>query len=485
MYNLCMAKAKHPQRIMVVNGKTYSDIWQNCLIRIKEQTSEDEFVKWFKPIVPIDFDGTTLQLRVPNESYVYHIEKNYLPFLKPILYQLFGMKTRLRYVMPKSDAQTATIVNNYDTTAMNKFLAQSDTANIKNPFILPGIRKAIIDPQLNPNYTFSNFIEGECNRLARSAGLAIAVNPGTTPFNPLYIYGDSGLGKTHVAQAIGNEIRQRHPDLQVLYVSMNKFQAQYTTSMLNKEFNDFIHFYQMIDVLIIDDIQELSGKEKTQNAFFTIFNHLQLSGKQLIITSDKSPVELKDIEQRLITRFKWGLSAQLVQPDHDTKVKIIKAKAARLKTELSEDVIEFLADNISANIREIEGALSSLVANAAFLNKKITTSLAKEILKVYVKFTQREITIDHIIKVVCEYLNLEAEQFNSPKRTREIAQARQIAMFLSKKHTKAPLTAIGAAIGGKNHATVLHACKAISNLSETDKNFKRQMDEIERRVVSK
>lgn len=470
---------------MIVNDKTYSDIWQNCLSRIKEQTSEDEFVKWFKPIVPIDFDGTTLQLRVPNESYVYHIEKNYLPFLKPILYQLFGMKTRLRYVMPKSDVLTTTVVNNSDTTAMNKFLAQSDTANIKNPFILPGIRKAIIDPQLNPNYTFGNYVEGECNRLARSAGLAIAVNPGTTPFNPLYIYGDSGLGKTHVAQAIGNEIRQRHPDLQVLYVSMNKFQAQYTTSMLNKEFNDFIHFYQMIDVLIIDDIQELSGKEKTQNAFFTIFNHLQLSGKQLIITSDKPPVELKDIEQRLITRFKWGLSAQLVQPDHETKVKIIKAKAARLKTELSEEVIEFLADNISANIREIEGALSSLVANAAFLNKKITTSLAKEILKVYVKFTQREITIDHIVKVVCEYLDLEAEQFNSPKRTREIAQARQIAMFLSKKHTKAPLTAIGAAIGGKNHATVLHACKAISNLSETDKNFKRQMEEIERRVLSK
>lgn len=485
MSNLCKAKLSTLGIIMVVNDKTYSDIWQNCLSRIKEQTSEDEFVKWFKPIVPIDFDGTTLQLRVPNESYVYHIEKNYLPFLKPILYQLFGMKTRLRYVMPKTEVATTAVAGNADTTAMNKFLAQSDTANIKNPFILPGIRKAIIDPQLNPNYTFDNFVEGECNRLARSAGLAVAVNPGTTPFNPLYIYGDSGLGKTHVAQAIGNEVRQRHPDLQVLYVSMNKFQAQYTASMLNREFNDFIHFYQMIDVLIIDDIQELSGKEKTQNAFFTIFNHLQLSGKQLIITSDKPPVELKDIEQRLITRFKWGLSAQLVQPDHETKIKIIKAKAARLKTELSDEVIEFLADNISANIREIEGALSSLVANAAFLNKKITTALAKEILKVYVKFTQREVTVDQIVKVVCGHLNLDAEQFNSPKRTREIAQARQIAMFLSKKHTKAPLTAIGAAIGGKNHATVLHACKAISNLMETDKNFKRQMEEIERRVLSR
>lgn len=470
---------------MLVNPLTYSDIWQDCLSRIKEQTSQDEFAKWFQPLVPVDFDGTTLQLRVPNESYVYHIEKNYLSFLKPILYQLFGNKTKLRYVMPKSEQAAPVNPQSTDNTAIGKFIAQTDTANIKNPFILPGIRKAIVDPQLKPQYRFDTFVEGECNRLARSAGLAVAVNPGNTPFNPLYIYGDSGLGKTHVAQAIGHEVRLRHPEMQVLYVSMNKFQAQYTNAMLNKEFNDFIHFYQMIDVLIIDDIQEISGKEKTQNAFFNIFNHLQLAGKQLIITSDKPPVELKDIEQRLITRFKWGLSAQLGTPDYETKVKIIRSKAIAMGADLSEEVIGYLAENINANIREIEGALSSLVANASFLGKKITTSLAKEILKVYVQFTVKEITIDHIKKIVCEYLNIDAEKFNSPKRTREIAQARQIAMYLSKQHTKAPLTAIGAAVGGKNHATVLHACKAVSNLMETDKVFKRQVEEIERRVTAK
>ena len=296
---------------MVINTQTYSDIWQNCLSRIKEQTSEEEFVKWFKPIVPLDFDGTTLRLRVPNESYVYHIEKNYIPFLKPIIHQLFGLKTRLRYAVPKSEPKTMTITQESDNSAINKFITQTDTANIKNPFIIPGIKKIVIDPQLNPNYTFDNFIEGECNRLARSAGLAVAVNPGKTPFNPLYIYGDSGLGKTHIVQAVGMEVRQRHPELQVLYVSMNKFQSQFQNAAIKGELNDFIHFYQMIDVLIIDDIQELAGKEKTQNAFFNIFNHLQLSGKQLVLTSDKPPVELKDIEQRLLTRFKWGLSAQL------------------------------------------------------------------------------------------------------------------------------------------------------------------------------
>ena len=352
--------------------------------------------------------------------------------------------------------------------------------------LLTGVERIAVsgDPQLNPGLTFATFIEGECNRLARSAGMSVAVNPGNNPFNPLYIYGDSGLGKTHIVQSIGHEVRQRHPELQVLYVSMNKFQAQFQTAYKNGEIPDFIHFYQMIDVLIIDDIQELTGKTGTQNAFFNIFNHLQLAGKQLILTSDKPPVELKDIEQRLLTRFKWGLSAQLNTPDYDTKLKIIRAKAQKLGAQITDDVVAYLADNISANVREIEGALSSLVANASFLGRKITTSLAKEILKVYVKLYQKEITIDHIIEVVCEYLNLDFARFNSTERTREIAQARQIAMYLAKQHTKAPLTTIGSAIGGRNHATVLHSCKAVTNLIETDKAFRRQVEEIEKKVLA-
>ena len=469
---------------MLNNPQTYSDMWQNCLDRIKAQTSEEEFQKWFQPIVPLEFDGTTLRLRVPNESYVRQIEKNYIPFLKPIISQLYGQQTRLHYAVPRSSAQPVPVAADADTTAISRFNTQTNTANIKNPFVIPGLKKIIIDPQLNPNLTFATFIEGECNRLARSAGMSVAVNPGNNPFNPLYIYGDSGLGKTHIVQSVGHEVRQRHPELQVLYVSMNKFQAQFQTAYKNGEIPDFIHFYQMIDVLIIDDIQELTGKTGTQNAFFNIFNHLQLAGKQLVLTSDKPPVELKDIEQRLLTRFKWGLSAQLNTPDYDTKLKIIRAKAQKLGAQISDDVVAYLADNISANVREIEGALSSLVANASFLGRKITTSLAKEILKVYVKLYQREITIDHIIEVVCEYLNLDFARFNSTERTREIAQARQIAMYLAKQHTKAPLTTIGSAIGGRNHATVLHSCKAVTNLLETDKAFRRQVEEIEKKVLA-
>ena len=462
---------------------SYSEIWQDCLSRIKEQTSEEDFAKWFQPIVPLDFNGTTLQLRVPNESYVYYIEKNCLHILKPILHDQFNLNIRLRYIIPRNEQQGPTPQDG-DTSAINKFVAQSDTTNIKNPFVIPGLRKIVIDPQLNHKYTFESFVEGECNRLARSAGKAVAVDPGKTAFNPLYIFGDSGLGKTHLAQAIGMEAKQHHPELQVLYVSMNKFQAQFTSATLRHEINDFIHFYQMIDLLIIDDIQELAGKEKTQNAFFNIFNHLQLSGKQLIITSDKPPVELSDINQRLLTRFAWGLSAPLSQPDYETKIKIIRGKATKLNADVPEEVITFLAENIRANVREIEGALSSLVANATFLGRKITISLAKEVLKIYVQVNRKEITIDSIKRIVCESMNVDVETFHSPKRTREVAQARQVAMYLSKLHTKAPLTAIGAAIGDKNHATVLHACKAISNLMETDKVFRAQVEDIERKVLA-
>jgi len=358
-----------------MQNEIYNDMWQECLTKLSASITEEEIVKWFKPIRPIDFDGSNLRLRVPNESFVASIEKRYLRILRPIITELYGADTKLHYAVPRRQPQVTT-----DTTAIPQYSQPTDTANIKNPFVIPGLRRIMFDPQLNINYTFENHIEGECNRLARSAGMAVAVTPGNNAFNPLYIYGDSGLGKTHIVQAIGHEVRQRHPELQVLYVSMNKFQAQFQTAYKNGEITDFIQFYQMVDVLIIDDIQELTGKTGTQNAFFNIFNHLQLAGKQLILTSDKPPVELKDIEQRLLTRFKWGLSAYLSVPDYETKVKIIRAKAQRLGATIPEDVVAYLAENISANVREIEGALSSLIANASFLGRKITISLAKDIL---------------------------------------------------------------------------------------------------------
>ena len=469
----------------MVNSQTYNEVWQACLNKIKEQTPQEEFSTWFAPIKPLEFDGTNLRLKVPNASYAKYIEQNYRKIF-PIILQMFGKQTRLYYAIPNSEEKVTTAAN-VDMTPISQVVAQTDTQNLpKNPFVIPGLKKLSIDPQLNARYTFSTHVEGECNRLARSAGKTVALTPGSSPFNPLYIYGASGLGKTHIVQAIGHEVRERHPELQVLYVSTNKFQAQFLTAYKNGEINDFIRFYQMIDVLIIDDIQELSGnKVGTQNAFFNIFNHLQLAGKQIILTSDKPPVELRDIEQRLLTRFKWGLSAYLSVPDYETKVKIIRAKAQRHGANIPEEVVAYLAENISANVREIEGALSSLIANASFLNRKITISLAKDILKVYVKLTQREITIDHIVKVVCDYFDIDLDTFNSSKRTRDVAQARQVAMYLAKQHTKSPLTVIGSPIGGRNHATVLHSCKAVADMIDTDKQFKAQMEEIEKLVLSK
>ena len=470
---------------MLSTSVTYKDAWQNCLSQIQARTSAEEFAKWFLPIIPLEFDGTKLRLRVPNKNFVEQIEYNYGRILKPLIAESFGQQTKLYYAVPRSDAQNTAPVESIATEATTTAtVPQIDASKIRNPFVFPGIaQKMRIDPQLNKSYTFATFIEGECNRLVRSASMSVAVTPGSnTPFNPLYIYGDSGLGKTHVAQAIGNEISMRHPELQVLYVAMSKFQAQYQAATINKDIPNFIHFYQSVDVLILDDIQELAGKPGTQSAFFNIFNHLQMSGKQLVLISDKPPVELKDIEERLLTRFKWGLSAQIYIPDYDTKIKIIKAKAARLNADIPEDVAVYLADNISANIREIEGAISSLVANTSFMGKRITISLAKEILKGYISLYQKEITIEHILDVVCRELNVERARLDSSERTREVAIARQLAMYLAKQHTKMPLTAIGAAIGGRNHATVLHSCKTISNLMDTDKAFRMQVEEIEKHV---
>lgn len=480
---------------MTIETATYSEVWQECMVEMQEQIPEREFAKWFQPIIPLSYDRETrtLRLRLPSVECVNHIESNYIPSLRPIIYGHFGDNTRVRYAVPstpeeprKAPATSVPAATAADNAQMSSFIAQKDTANIKNPFVIPGIKKLVIDPQLNPNYNFGTFIEGECNRLVRSVGLAVAIAPGKTAYNPLYIFGDSGLGKTHLAQAIGLEIKQRFPDKQVLYVPMSKFQAQYTTAMINKEPNDFINFYQMLDVLIIDDIQELSGnKSSTQNAFFNIFNHLHLTGKQLIITSDKRPSELSDINDRLLTRFKWGMAAELTKPDFETRVRIIENKARALDVLLSKEVIEYFAENIKDNVREIQGVLISLKANHKYMGRKVSLSLAKEIMKNYVMMRPKEITIEYIRKVVCDYLKIDESVIDSPKRTREVAQARQIAMYLCKQHTKAPLSAIGAAVGGKNHATVLHACKAVSNLMETDKAFALTMEEITRQVLAK
>lgn len=459
------------------NNQPYQQLWQECLSQIKRGLSDDEFIRWFKNIEALSFDGSVLCLQVMNKDHFQHIEQNYIPLLRPIVRNQFGIKARVSYSYP-TENNTA-----QPREAARGYTQQTDSSTIKNPFVIPGIKKVTIDSQLRPELIFKNHIEGECNRLARSAGIAISINPGVTSFNPLFIYGNSGLGKTHIIQAIGNATKERHPDSKVLYVSASHFQSQFQTAAWRSELSDFIHFYQMIDVLIIDDIQELAGKPGTQNIFFNIFNHLRLLGKQIILTSDRPPVELKDIDDRLITRFKWGLSAGLTPPDHQTKVSILQTKCSRMGLSIDAEIIDFLATNIKANIRELEGALTSLEAHSRLLGLEITMDLTRRIMQDIVAISSKEVNSDSIIELVCETFKISRDILLSKKRTREIAQARQVAMYLCKKHTKIPLNSIGAALGGKNHATVLHACKTIPNLMDTDKAIKKQIEDIERKLI--
>ncbi len=467
-------------------------IWNNCLDVIKDNVPSISFRTWFEPIVPLKLDNDILTIQVPSPFFYEYLEEQYIDILRKVIKKEMGPEAKLEYnvVMQnnsynnskpytvKFPAKSGKEIKN---TPVSVPLDASENT-IRNPFVIPGLKKLDIDPRLNPENSFENFIEGECNRLARSAGYAVSKNPGGTAFNPLLIYGDSGLGKTHLAQAIGIEVKELFPEKTVLYVNANKFQTQFVDAIRNNNKNDFLHFYQMIDVLIIDDVHEFAGKEKTQDTFFHIFNHLHQSGKQLILTSDKPPVELQGMESRLLSRFKWGLSADLQAPDFETRMAILKKKTYNDGIELPEEVLEYISTHISDNIRELEGALISLLAQSTLNKKEITLDLTKEMIDKLIKSTKREISIDYIQKVVCNYYNIGLEMLQSKTRKREIVQARQVAMFFSKSMTKSSLATIGSQIGGKDHATVLHACKTVNNLIETDKRFRLQVDEIEKKL---
>ncbi|GGX28632.1 chromosomal replication initiator protein DnaA [Aquimarina muelleri] len=471
---------------------TAQSVWDNCLSFIEDNITPQAFKTWFEPIKAVKLTDGALSIQVPSKFFYEWLEEHYVNLLKVSLTRELGEGAKLVYVIKmentygnkkpfteKIPSSNRTPVNSQEVDVPIK----SRNPELKNPFIIPGIRNVKIESQLNPNYNFENFLEGDSNRLARSAGMAVANKPGGTSFNPLLIFGGVGLGKTHLAHAIGVNIKDNYPEKTVLYISAEKFTQQYIESVKKNNRNDFIHFYQIIDVLIVDDIQLLSGKAGTQDVFFHIFNHLHQNGKQVILTSDKAPVDMQDIEQRLLSRFKWGLSAELHQPDFETRISIIKNKLYRDGVEMPEDIVEFLANNIKTNIRELEGAIISLIAHSSFNKKDITIDLAKTIVDNYVKNTKREVSIDYIQKVVSDYFQMDVETLQSKTRKRHIVQARQLAMFFAKKLTKASLASIGTQIGKRDHATVLHACKTVDNLSSTDKQFKKYVDDLRKKLT--
>ena len=461
-------------------------VWSKCLEFIKDNITEQQFNTWFVPIVPVELEGNALKIKVPSRFFYEWLEENFISLLKSAMTFTLGVNSRLVYIVDNPLTKEQLPSTNRPELAKQTLTLATETKDpgLKNPFVIPGIREITVDPQLNLHQNFDNFVEGASHRLARSAGMAVANKPGGTAFNPLFIFGGVGLGKTHLAHAIGVDIKEKYPKKKVLYVSAEKFTQQFISASTAKDkdkntLNDFIHFYQLIDVLIVDDIQFLSGKVKTQDAFFHIFNHLHQNGKQVILTSDKAPVDLFDIEQRLLSRFKWGLSAELQTPDYETRYKILENKFYNDGAEIGEDIIAYLAENIRTNVRELEGVSNSLIAQAAFNRKEYSIELAQSIIDKSVKNNKNDLTIDHIQQIIADYFNLDIESLHSKTRKRNVVQARQLAMFFSKKYTKNSLSTIGSQIGQRDHATVLHACKTVENLIETDRAFKKYVSDLE------
>lgn len=439
-------------------------LWDNCLRIIRDNVSASVFTNWFADIVPLEYKNKTLNLQVKSHFVCEFLEENYLDLLSATFNRVLGEGVGLVYtiVADKTNGLTTEV--------------EADTLSVKQPNKAESVEE--LNSMLITKYTFDNYVEGISNKLSRTAAESVAMFPGKT-FNPLFIHGASGVGKTHLVNAIGTKIKQLHPELRVLYVSAHLFQVQYTDSILHKNFNDFMRFYQSIDILIIDDIQEFAGLPGTQNAFFHIFNHLHLNGKQLIMTSDRSPAQMKGMEERLITRFKWGLSAEIEKPDLELRKNILRSKVRRDGLNFPEEVISYIAENVNASVRDLEGIVVSLMAHSTIHNCDISLQLARKVLGGISEYEKEPIGIEKIIKTVADYYNVEVDSVNTKSRKREIVLVRQTAMYLAKKHLDLSTSKIGYQIGRRDHATVLHACKTIANLLETDKQYRGELSEIE------
>lgn len=479
-------------------------VWNNCLQTIKRNVNAQSFKTWFEPIVPVKLENSALTIQVPNKFFYEWLEEHYVSLLKMTIRKELGNNGKLKYQILTGRPQPRKRIEQPEVVGATTVLSggsaspahkrsnsvadsglkpgEVDAKSIKNPFVIPGIRKLKVDPQLNPTYTFDSFIEGDCNRLARSAGLAVAKKPGKTAFNPLVIFGDVGLGKTHLAHAIGNEVQKLHEGKSVLYVSSEKFTGQIIESIKNNAVNDFVTFYQMVDVLIVDDIQFLANKQKTQEIFFHIFNQLHQSGKQIILTSDRPPKDLDGMEERLISRFKWGLSADLQVPDFETKVAILEAKMNREGVDIPSDVVEFICYNIKNNIRELEGVLVSLIAQSSLNNQEIDVDLAKNVIRNFVTQINKEITLDFIKSLVAEHFDVPVDKLGGKTRKRQFVIARQLSMYLAKNLTGKSLKAIGQMFGGRDHSTVIYSIKTVQDLMQTDLVFKDTVAELEKKI---
>lgn len=464
-------------------SEDYDALWQACLEILETLVSRQSLKTWFDPLRPVAFEETegarVLVVQVPSAFYREWINDHYRPRLHEAVDRVLGATGSIRFEINRdlrSDEEFAGEIPEIPRGASGV------PPGISNPFVIPGVKSSEIDSRLNPNYTFERFIEGDCNRLARSAALAIAQNPGGTNYNPFLVYGGVGLGKTHLMQAIGNHLKENHPDQNVLYVSSERFTSEFVQSIQHNRASEFGQFYRQIDLLIIDDIQFFGGKEKTQEEFFHIFNALHQSGKQIVLSSDRLPREITGIEERLLSRFQWGLTADMQVPELETRTAILNRKADDDGISIDPMVIDFIAENVKTNIRELEGALIRLLAHSTLTGREIDVPMAKSVLADLIKDTRQQLTIESIQRTVCDYFDLPVSLLGAKTRKREVVRARQVAMYLCKQYTQHSLKSIGLNFGGRDHSTVIHAQQSVENQMDTDSTFRRVVQDLQSQI---
>lgn len=456
-------------------------LWDNSLLLIKNSVTEQQYNTWFKPIVFESYKPSTktLLVQVPSPFVYEYLEQNFVDLLSKVLHRNFGEGIRLTYrvVTDKEHKLSQDIEADPDDADMAKQTRECAQQTAAQPAAPQ--QQEDIDTQLDPKLTFNNYMEGDSNKLPRSVGLSIAEHPNTTQFNPMFIYGPSGSGKTHLVNAIGLKAKQMYPQKRVLYVSARLFQTQYTDAVLHNASNDFINFYQSIDMLIVDDIQEWAGKAKTLNTFFHIFNHLFRNGKRIILVCDRPPVELKDMPDRLLTRFSCGLVCELEKPNIQLCVDILSNKIRRDGLKIPVDVISFIAQTCNGSVRDLQGAINGLLAYSIVYNSSIDIRLAERVIKRAVKVDDKPLTIDDIVETVCHHYNVTVTAVNSKSRKRDYVVARQVTMYLAQKYTKMPASRIGKLVGNRDHSTVIHSCSKVEERLKIDAGFSDELVSIE------
>lgn len=456
-------------------------LWDNSLLLIKDSVTEQQYNTWFKPIVFESYKPSTktLLVQVPSPFVYEYLEQNFVDLLSKVLHRNFGEGIRLTYrvVTDKEHKLSQDIEADPDDADMAKQIRERAQQTAAQPAAPQ--QQEDIDTQLDPKLTFNNYMEGDSNKLPRSVGLSIAEHPNTTQFNPMFIYGPSGSGKTHLVNAIGLKAKQMYPQKRVLYVSARLFQTQYTDAVLHNASNDFINFYQSIDMLIVDDIQEWAGKAKTLNTFFHIFNHLFRNGKRIILACDRPPVELKDMPDRLLTRFSCGLVCELEKPNIQLCVDILSNKIRRDGLKIPVDVISFIAQTCNGSVRDLQGAINGLLAYSIVYNSSIDIRLAERVIKRAVKVDDKPLTIDDIVETVCHHYNVTVTAVNSKSRKRDYVVARQVTMYLAQKYTKMPASRIGKLVGNRDHSTVIHSCSKVEERLKIDAGFSDELVSIE------